>query len=319
VADRTRPVTIGFLGGEPFAARQLIHQTVAYATKAADFLGQPTAFSITTNGTLLQDEDVQLLRSHPFAVTVSVDGGQEVHDEQRPLASGSSFARLRERIRPLLDDPGRAQISARATVQAGNLNVRAHFAAIAALGFADIGFSPLRPPAAGGLRGADWKVYLSHLRALAEDEIVRVVSGGAMRLTNLMTALRHAHRGFCMPYSCGAGGSYFSVSATGSWYACHRTIGSAEYELGDSGGIDLDRRRAFLAQRHVHAQTECQQCWARYLCSGGCHQEAGDRNPDACGFIRGWLETCLAGMCEIQTWKPDWFDSLTASEATTHA
>jgi uncharacterized protein len=89
------------------------------------------------------------------------------------------------------------------------------------------------------------------------------------------------------------------VSAEGRWYACHRAIGDAEFELGANGGIDAERRRAFVSRRHVHAQTDCVSCWARYLCSGGCHQEAAARSAASCDFIRGWLSFCLAAYCEL--------------------
>jgi uncharacterized protein len=59
------------------------------------------------------------------------------------------------------------------------------------------------------------------------------------------------------------------------------------------------RRRRFLEDRHVHAQTDCRTCWARYLCSGGCHQEAESRTAESCDFVRGWLEFCLTAYCEL--------------------
>jgi uncharacterized protein len=112
-------------------------------------------------------------------------------------------------------------------------------------------------------------------------------------------ALKQLHRGASSPYPCGAGGGYFSVAADGRWYACHRAIGNASFELGSSEGIDAARRRRFLEARHVHSQTECRTCWARYLCSGGCHQEAAARTAGSCDFVRGWLDFCLKTYCEI--------------------
>ena len=120
-----------------------------------------------------------------------------------------------------------------------------------------------------------------------------------MRLTNLAVALKQIHRGAASPYPCGAGGGYFSVSAAGRWYACHRAIGNEAYALGSNNGIDTTRRREFVRTHHVHAQPECRTCWARYLCSGGCHQEAGARSAASCDFIRGWLSFCLAAYCEL--------------------
>jgi uncharacterized protein len=115
------------------------------------------------------------------------------------------------------------------------------------------------------------------------------------------------HHGAASPFACGAGGGYFSVAADGNWYACHRAIGDEEYRLGDLGGLDARRREQFLLKRHVHAQTDCQQCWARYLCSGGCHQEAASRTQSSCDFIREWLDFCLSAYCELSAARPAYF------------
>src|SRR5579859_4250692 len=89
VAQPDRPVTIGFLGGEPFVNRNLIHRAVAHAAAEGCRRGLDVRFSVTTNGTLLQANDLALLRAHPFAVTVSLDGAAEVNDAQRPTRHGA--------------------------------------------------------------------------------------------------------------------------------------------------------------------------------------------------------------------------------------
>jgi uncharacterized protein len=314
VADPDAPITIGFLGGEPFVNRSLIHRAVEYAADAARLRRLDLRFSVTTNGTLIRAEDVALLRSHAFAVTVSIDGGVDVQNAQRPAASGTgSFALLCEGTEALLREPGRARLSARATVTRHRLQLADRFQAILALGFPEVGFSPLRTggDADGVLRGADWPDYLQGLVHLARREVAVAKDGGAIRLTNLAVALKQLHRGASAPYPCGAGGGYFSVSAAGKWYACHRAIGSPSYELGDNDALDDTRRTRFLAERHVHAQAACGTCWARYLCSGGCHQEATARTDSSCGFIRGWLDFCLEAYCELADQRPGYFEPVT--------
>jgi uncharacterized protein len=311
VADASRPITIGFLGGEPFANRALIHWIVGYGDDLARRSALDVRYSVTTNGTLLNPADLELLRSRGFAVTVSIDGGAEVHDAQRPRPLGKrvggSWAQVVEHVRPLLENPGRARICARATVTNRNLDVAAHLRSLVEVGFTEVGFAPLRtgPSQAGALRDVDWPVYLDALIAASRPEVARLHAGEPSRLSNLAIALKQLHRGASSPYPCGAGGGYFSVSAEGRWYACHRAIGDPAFELGTSTGLDVERRRAFLTARHVDAQVDCRSCWARYLCSGGCHQEASARTPPSCDFIRGWLEFCLSTYCELGAVTPD--------------
>jgi uncharacterized protein len=302
-ADRARPATIGFLGGEPFTRRELLHHVVHFTEARARELGQSVRFSVTTNGTLLNDADRELLRRRPFAVTISVDGQAAVQDAQRPrsLLRGS-FEQLVKGVRPLLEAPGAARISARATVVAPFSDLQQRFQALVELGFEQVGFSPLRtaPNAQGALQAADWPAYLDELLSVAVAEAERAKRGESVRLSNLLVALDQLRRGSSSPYACGAGGGYFSVASDGAWYACHRAVGNTDYWLGDSEGLDASRRSSFLRSRHVHAQQACQTCFARYLCSGGCHHEADTRSDSSCGFVRGWLEFCLATFCEIE-------------------
>lgn len=319
-ASTDAPVTVGFLGGEPFVNRRLIHRAVHYAAIEGAKNGLDVRFSVTTNGTLLAEEDVELLRKHRFAVTVSVDGGKQIQNLQRPLpvmTTRSSYDLLQSATRSLLAEPGSAIIAARATVTRFDLNLRERFEAILSLGFPEVGFAPLRAAKenGGALKDEDWPRYLSALIETAESELERARRGQSIRLTNFAVALKQLYRGASSPYPCGAGGGYFSVAANGDWYACHRAIGSTAYRLGSNAGIEHEHQRQFLEARHVHSQAACRQCWARYLCSGGCHQEASSRTESACGFIRGWLEFCLASYCELVEQRPDYFNAGTVARS----
>ena len=190
-----------------------------------------------------------------------------------------------------------------------DFSLLARFEAILSLGFREIGFAPLRAAKPGGdaLRDEDWPKYLDAIVEISKSELERACHNSPIRLTNFAVALKQLYRGACSPYPCGAGGGYFSVAANGDWYACHRAVGSPTFHLGNNDGLDPERRREFLEARHVHAQPACRQCWARYLCSGGCHQEASSRSDSSCGFIRGWLEFCLGAYCELTERKPGFF------------
>jgi uncharacterized protein len=295
--------------GYCYADRGGFHAIVEFASEHAQAQQLDIRYSITSNGTLITDTDVALFRNHRFAVTISVDGDALAHDTQRPRRNGAgSFAQLAQRVAPLLADPGRAQVAARMTVRSGCLDLAPRLDAIWSLGFSEAGVAPLRVAADNsGLRDEDWPVYLDQLIGVARQELERAKRGLPVRLTNFAIALKQIHAGASSPYSCGAGGGYFSVAADGDWYACHRAIGDKDYRLGSASALDSDRRLAFLVERHVHAKADCRVCWARYLCSGGCHQEAQARTPAGCDFIRAWLDFCLTSYCELSSARPEHF------------
>jgi uncharacterized protein len=309
LADPARPITIGFLGGEPLRNRDLIHAVVALGSERARRDRLDIRYSITSNGTLMTESDVRLLRSHRFAVTISIDGDAVAHDAQRPRRNGAgSFAQLAARVKPLLEHPGLAQVAARMTIRSGRFDLASRLEAVWSMGFAEAGVAPLRRAADHSeLCEADWSRYRDELIRVARAELDRAMHGSTIRLTNFGVALKQIHAGASSPYACGAGGGYFSIAADGDWYACHRAIGDRNYRLGSATALDPSLRHSFLKERHVHAKSDCRICWARYLCSGGCHQEASARSAASCDFIRDWLDFCLASYCELSSVRPEYF------------
>ena len=116
------------------------------------------------------------------------------------------------------------------------------------------------------------------------------------------------HRGSHRPYPCGAGAAYLSANADGALFACHRLVDDQSFAMGSAAeGSDVAARARHLARRHVDQQEPCRTCWARYLCSGGCHQETAARTDASCDAIREWLEFCLDAYCVVSSERLDWF------------
>jgi uncharacterized protein len=310
-----RRVTIGFIGGEPFLHRALLHRCVGHARDRAAAASVPISFSVATNGTLLRDDDVALLRAHDFAVSVSLDGGADIHDRHRPrVGGGGSHARALAAVAPLLAAPGRARVAARATITRDDLRVAERLGALLDAGFLEVGVSPARtgPDASLVLCPEDWPVFLAEMIRAARLELARLRASGVgdLRFSNLGIALKEIYRGSCRALPCGAAQSYVSLGADGRYYTCHRTIGQPGFALGDlETGPSAARRRAFLEARDVDRQEPCRTCWARYLCGGGCHAEVIAAGRDGCDYIRGWLEFCLATYSDLLDELPHLFTS----------
>ena len=94
-ADPARPITIGFLGGEPLRNRGLVH-AVSSPCRAAWRNNAISTCAIRSRpmARWSRTPTIELFRSHRFAVTVSVDGDAVAHDAQR-LAAATAAAVLR--------------------------------------------------------------------------------------------------------------------------------------------------------------------------------------------------------------------------------
>jgi uncharacterized protein len=312
---RGQRVTIGFIGGEPFLNRKLLYWAVEYAVARGKEAGARVGFSITTNGTLLTLEDLDLLRAQSFAVSVSLDGGAEMNDRDRRGRRGESAFELSvERLRPLLQAPGRARIAARATVTRSDLRVLERIEALSEAGFSEVGVSPLRTSPVPGLalEEGDWPVFLDEMVRAAEAELRQLPRQGHLRFSNLAVAIKQLHVGYCKPLPCGAAASYVSVSARGEYFTCHRTVDDPRYILGNTiQGLSVGSREDFLRARHVDTQQPCRSCWARYLCGGGCHAEVLSAGRSGCDYIRGWLEYCVSAYNKILRESPSLLETRT--------
>jgi uncharacterized protein len=300
--------TVGFIGGEPFLNRRLIHDAVTYAKRAAVRAGLAVGFSVTTNATLLTDDDLQLLRDEAFTVTVSLDGGP-VQNRNRPdRRRANSTAMALGGIAPLLARPGRARICARATITRGELDIISRLEWLSGAGFTEIGVSPARtgPNTALRLQEDDWPQLLDRMTEAADAELTRVFAGAEPRFSNLWAALGAIHRGAARSLPCGSAATYLSVDVDGAFASCHRTVGQEAFRMGSvDEGFDHEDRRRFLTARIVDRQEPCRTCWARYLCGGGCHAEVAEVGRAGCDYIRGWLDYCLRAYRDVAAHRPD--------------
>jgi uncharacterized protein len=296
-AEPGAKLNLAFLGGEPLVNRDVLRAATRRALELARARGATINFSITTNGTLLTEDDASFFEDHGFAVSISIDGPRQAHDALRPFKDGrGSYDRVMQRVAPLLKLQRQMQVSARVTVTPRNLALRETLDRLIAAGFHSVGFSPMlsAPSGNGEMQADDLELMLGEMIECGREFERRSRLRQRYPFANMVNAMREIHRGTHRPYPCGAGAGYLGVSAEGELAACHRFVGDDEGAMGSlAGGIDRGRQAEWLAARHVHRQEPCRSCWARYLCGGGCHHETIRRGRPACDFIRGWLHYCL--------------------------
>jgi uncharacterized protein len=99
---------------------------------------------------------------------------------------------------------------------------------------------------------------------------------------------------------CGVAGSYLGVASNGKVYPCFRHLGLRQYDLGDVWqGVDDAKRQQFLGKEaaDVDSRPICEECWARYLCGGGCYADSTVYGPDK---LRPQVQHCPFWRTEIE-------------------
>ena len=303
---------ITFFGGEPLLNFPVVKAAAEHAVKRAEELGRTVRFSITTNGTLVTPEIADFLESIRCLVTVSLDAVGKRNDRLRPFHSGrGSYDLILEKIKPLLE---RKLAVCRVTVTKMNLDVVHTVHTLLEAGFVEVGCSPVdaKNPAYD-LDGLAYAELLEGFKVLTREYVEAAVQGRKSGWTNIGNILKAIHNGHNKEYPCGAGLQMVAAAPNGQMSLCHRFVGEPDYVLGSlqDGGLDEEKRARVLDEINLKERSDCSTCWARYVCSGGCHHINFLFNGDPaktylthCDWLRAWYKMGLETYAEILQRNP---------------
>ena len=317
-SGENRKLSIVLFGGEPLLRFPLLRAAVLESRAMADARGKEISFSITTNGTLLTREIAGFLKENGISVCISIDGPREVHDVNRPYASGrGSYDDVERGIAYLMEDRNGHPTAARVTLGHGAVDVRKTYDHLRGLGFDEVGFAPASAAegSLAALTGEELDRVLDGFRELAAEYADDVRERRMPAFSNMTQILTLIHRGDPMPYPCGAGIGMLAADPSGVLYPCHRLCGVGE-SMGDpSRGIAAEARTRFLDGARRRRESACDACWAKNFCAGGCYHDAylrqGNLFTPSMHYCRWIKELFLLGLqtyVRIQNETPTFLD-----------
>jgi len=313
-------VHITFFGGETLMNFRLLQDIVAYADAATSTAGKAITYSLTTNATLLTPQIIDFLSEHRIGVTVSMDGPPEIQDRHRVYKNGKgSYAVIEPRLRALIAGHRTRAVTARVTLTEGVTDVVRIFRHLKdELGFHEVGFAPVTNSGDReyAIDGGGMEAVLAAFRMLADEWLEYALRGEVHGFTNVSETIGELIQGVNKSHPCGAALGLMGVSPSGDLSPCHRFTDADTHSMGHVGsGIDREKQRDFLSRGHVGAKYDCQSCWARPLCAGGCHHEAfvrygdtGHANLHYCDSIREWTDVCLRIYGTLAERNPEFLD-----------
>ncbi len=308
-------VTLVLFGGEPLLNMPAIEAAVEEAELRGQETGKRVQMSLTTNGTLLNPKIISFLQQNRVAVSVSLDGPPDLHDANRPDAAGQgSYARILPNLKRLLKNSP-APVAARVTLtpdQWGRIEeVLDH---LSGLGFHEVGIAPASPITNELLPSlVQEEILLKGFAAMTHRFKEEAVKGRILPFSNILDLLGRLHLGQTKSVACGAGFGYLAVDAEGNFFPCHRLAGEEMFQVGDlDTGADMQKIESSLAILTAGKEQMCSDCWARTLCTGGCHYENHLRESklglppgSSCYFIRSWLQLGIELYAELRSTGAD--------------
>lgn len=273
---------IDLFGGEPLMNVPVVKHIINYVRQREREVNKNIKLTLTTNGTLLNDDIVKFFNENRVMLVLSLDGKRETHNNMRPFPnkSGSYDIAVAGFKKVIASREGR-NYYLRGTYTHNNLNF-----AEDTLSMLEVGKEISMEPVIGtdepyALTEEDLPKLMDEYDKLARIYLEKRENGEAFDFFHFNVALDN---GPCVAKrlsGCGAGHEYFAITPEGDIYPCHQFVGREQYKMGT---LDKGIERQDLVQhfRHMHVMNKplCKECWARFFCSGGCHANADMANGD---------------------------------------
>ena len=257
--------------------------------------GKNFRFTLTTNGMLIDDDVIDFANREMSNVVLSLDGRKEIHDRLRvDYAGNGSYERIVPKFQKLVEARGNKNYYMRGTFTHANPDFTKDLFHMADLGFTELSMEPVvcAPEDPAALTAEDLEIVKDQYELLAKDMLRREKEGKPITFYHYMLDLTGGPCIYKRISGCGSGTEYMAVTPWGDLYPCHQFVGEEAYKLGDIwNGVTNTALREEFRSCNAYARPECNDCWARFYCSGGCAANAFH----ATGSIRGVYE---AG-CEL--------------------
>lgn len=325
VVQRLGVRRVNFFGGEPLLAFDKIRRIVE------TLKGCKVTFSISTNGTICDEEIAQFLKHNRISVQRSIDGCPEVCELNRP----GSVQRYIELTR-LFEDYGRPR---RSTITESSVRYTYRsWLWLKEVGF-DQGWTPIPD------NYAEWSdeavgVFVEHHKLIARDLVERVRRGQRPFYNYWFNRVVPCvlNPGRMTPKGCGAGVGLLALRQDGCFFACHRFIsddslsdwcfGHIDDVLSGRGlapGPDAERVINICKKQYATAPVfeQCRQCPVNTGCPGGCYHTNRAINNDAakptttfCRIRQGMLPIVRWIHEQLKDINPRWYQPSQASPSS---
>ena len=263
-----------FFGGEPLMNFDMVKKLVAYCREQEKIHNKNFRFTMTTNGMLIDDDVIDFCNKECHNVVLSLDGRKEVNDRfRKDYAGHGSYDTIVPKFQEFVKKRGDKNYYMRGTYTHFNTDFTNDIFHMADLGFTELSMEPVvcDPSDPSALTEADLPILKEQYEILAKEMIKRNREGRGFTFYHYMIDLTGGPCIYKRISGCGSGTEYMAVTPWGDLYPCHQFVGDPKYLLGDIWkGVTNTAVRDEFKHCNAYARKECQDCWAKLYCSGGC-------------------------------------------------
>jgi len=275
---------VDFFGGEPLMNMDVVKELVTYGRELEKEHNKLFRFTMTTNGVLLNDENIDYINDNMHNVVLSLDGRAEVNDKMRyNIKGGGTYDTIVPKLQKMVEKRGDKSYYVRGTFTKFNTDFAKDVIHMADLGFKQTSVEPVvaEPHHNYALDESDLETIFQQYEELAEVLIERKGTDKEFNFFHFNVDLTQGPCVIKRMSGCGAGAEYIAVTPEGDIYPCHQFVGNEDFRIGHvDTGIANKQMSVDFKNAHVYNKEECKECWAKFYCSGGCHANAFNFNND---------------------------------------
>jgi radical SAM protein with 4Fe4S-binding SPASM domain len=267
--DETLPINIIFFGGEPLLNLSTIKFTINYFKE--NHPQRQITYSITTNGTIMNNEIIQLLKENNFAILLSLDGPDNEFNLRKFKDGKSSVNKVIENINLLKQN--NINIEIRATLVSNNPYIIETYDFFEQLA---IPFNIIFAYSSENKTHANLSNYDNETLQRIQIQLEKLLQYYIQKLKQKKPiyngSLNHVadviRFRIIKNIPCGAGINYYTIMANGDIFACAHLMNEPQYKIGNIESDVINKNS--VVPVHIENIEECKTCWAKYLCLGGC-------------------------------------------------
>lgn len=273
-----RNLEVDFFGGEPLMNFEIIKKLVMYGKDLEKNYNKHFRFTITTNGVLLDEDNMKFINEYMDNVVLSLDGRKRINDNmRRTITDEGSYDIILPKFQKMVAKRGDKDYYVRGTFTSYNLDFSNDVLHFYDKGFKKISIEPVVTSLDKdyGIKEEHIDTILKEYEKFSKDYINIKKKDDDFLFFHFMIDL---DQGPCIVkriVGCGAGSEYMAVTPEGELYPCHQFVGDKKFKIGNVyEGITNNEIVKEFKNASVYNKEKCRSCWARFYCSGGCHANA---------------------------------------------
>ena len=310
-----------FFGGEPMIGFPTIKEAVRASEEycTAHQVRSPV-FTISTNGTLIDQEVIEFSKGHNFSVIISLDGPQHINDKQRQFPSGKGTYDITKKKIDLLRNAG-IEFGIEAVFTENHRNcsetIESIYEFLVKLGARDI---YLTPAIGGSPDDSLDRNFLADLEQSYGASTERIMDSwltdSPIRMPYWLDILHTLISRKGKTHFCGAGYEGITVDCSGKVFPCYMLMSDSlcmgSVHDKEFPGEDFRRVTGLMRQTSKDSFHNCLKCWAKKLCSA-CYGDTFTKygilsapRESICVMIRSVARAILLKFAEFLTDEEKW-------------